>query len=279
VVDIQLQNWKGEILTVITVIISSGIVLGALNGLYNQFVKPNVNVDIAQNKLNPDIITIEVENNGGSSANKLVLKIDSPVRIINYTIFSSNNYTQYENAYLLQVYVPRFVNGEGSLIRIIMLFDGRSIPNFFHYVTVYATFDQGSVIKSTNEISRTWLEQLFDINSLSYYVIFIIGPLIVEIILLWFLRWRRKDLINRNINTIDILYNTFSDNEQACLYQLKQKRKQIYHLFLRNVIRSSGYEILDKKISEYESKILLELKKRDEGENQGEDSELPAGVS
>lgn len=87
-------------------------------------------------------------------------------------------------------------------------------------------------------------------------------------------------MVNRNIKTIDILYDTFSYDENACLYQLKQKRKRMYDLLLRDRMRNSEYEILDRKISEYESKIYSEINKQnDEGENQDKDSDLPVGVS
>jgi hypothetical protein len=146
-------NWKDVgvplITAGLTILFGSTAVITYVVAAY---LIPNVNVNISSDPDNIHSAYISVKNDGKVSATQLTLTIHNPARLLNHSIFSTENYVENKNyttahPNVLKIFVPRFVQGEGSLISVNLNLDPKAEFNSGQYV-VYTTFDQGSVKKT-----------------------------------------------------------------------------------------------------------------------------------
>ena len=118
-------------------ILGSGLVVFTVTTLYSSLInKPIINIDLSEND------TIKVTNKGLAPSTDLMLTIYTKGQITNPTIFSTENITAsitQINPQILQIQSARLASGQGSNITI-------NLPNSnTKNLTVYATYDQGSV--------------------------------------------------------------------------------------------------------------------------------------
>src|SRR5215208_3694628 len=136
---------KASGIQIVSSIIGSSLLLFAITTFYSDFFnKPNVGARIVPN-INGT--SVELTNNGRVSATNLILTVESPANIADYKIFTTENRTIMveEDNHTLVAKFPRFVQGDGSLIKI-EIFSAEQEPDAFNqnYV-VYATYDEGSL--------------------------------------------------------------------------------------------------------------------------------------
>jgi hypothetical protein len=140
-----LVDWKNVgvpiVVTLITLI--GGFVISSLVSV---LFKPDISIELIPHKENIYKVTIDLENKGSAAAKNLKLTMESPHNITSMHIFSTENYTKrYTNSSpILEVNIPRFVQGAGSMVRIDASIDSHSkITKNDRYI-VYSTYDQGS---------------------------------------------------------------------------------------------------------------------------------------
>jgi hypothetical protein len=116
-----MAEWRGIIIQAVSSIIASTVFLSGITNYYYEFYnQPKLVIDITPNN-NEDYrsVTINVTNNGVESAKNLLLTIRSPGDITDSRIFYTENLTiddKLTKDDLLQVHIPRFIHGEGSLV-------------------------------------------------------------------------------------------------------------------------------------------------------------------
>lgn len=253
-----MANWGSTAITIISAILSSSLVLSGLGFIYTQiYNKPDIQIKIIANDVDKRMALIQVVNNGKVPATNLTLKVISPASIINYTIFSSlrtiSHNISKSNSNLLEVQTPKLVQGEGSLIKIVMLINATSKTNYLDY-TAYITYDQGSVIaiplqplpieESINNFMKVWLLPL----------ILIVVGLDTAILIFLLIPYRRKSrerYVNKYKRIIDTTYQAFSTDVQLCLKQLEEVEVKIRTLFRKHKINESQYQTLKHKILYY----------------------------
>jgi len=138
-------DWKnvGVPIAVTLITLIGGVVI---TSLLSVLFKPDISIELIPHKENPYKVTVDMENKGSAAAKNLKLTMESPHNITSMHIFSTENYTKrYTNSSpILEVNIPRFVQGAGSLVRIDALIDSHSkITKNDRYI-VYSTYDQGS---------------------------------------------------------------------------------------------------------------------------------------
>jgi hypothetical protein len=90
-----------------------------------------------------------VTNDGRVPATNFKLVVETSKNIEKYNIFSTENSTNSTETSprLLNLYAPRLVHESGSIVKLDIPFDGS--PNSNLSYNVYATYDQGSIKKSS----------------------------------------------------------------------------------------------------------------------------------
>ena len=107
--------------------------------------KPDVSIELVPSKEDVHNATINLLNKGSAPAKNLKLTMESPHNIVTTDIFGTENYTKrYTNSSSLEVDIPRFAQGKGSLITIAVSIDPHSSIDTNDHYTVYTTYDQGS---------------------------------------------------------------------------------------------------------------------------------------
>jgi len=145
-------DWKNVVVPIITTIIV--VFFGGtavFSFIVNAFLTPDVNVNLSKSPNDKYSAYISVTNLGRVSAKQMTLTIDNPAKILNHTIFSTEEYSEnknYSNTHpkILKIFIPRFVQGEGSVINVNLKVDPTVNIDSGQYV-VYTTYDQGSVRK------------------------------------------------------------------------------------------------------------------------------------
>jgi hypothetical protein len=255
-----MATWTSTGITIISAVLSSSLVLSGLGFIYAQiYSKPDVQIKIIANDIDKRMSLIKVTNNGRMPATNLTLKVISPASIINYTTFSSNlrTITNKLNSNLLEIYTPKFVEGEGSLIKVVMLINATPITNYLDYIA-YATYDQGSVIaiplqpllieESINSFMKVWSLPL---------ILIIIGldTAILIFIVIPYRKKSREKYLNKYKKIINATYKALSTDKILCLKQLEEIEVKIKILFRKRKINDSQYEVLKDEILESKRNI------------------------
>lgn len=107
---------------------------------------------IKQNKTES---SLTVSNSGTAVATNILLTLEVPSEILDKIIFSTENYTiKQESKKSLQLSIPRFANGEGSIISIQTLVNSSKFPEEGY--TIHAAHDRGSAkIQSLDQNIKT----------------------------------------------------------------------------------------------------------------------------
>ena len=150
-------DWKNIAVPIIVAIIAGavGLVSALINFIISALFTPNIQISEEPLKIGDNKVTIDITNNGTAAAKNLKLTVQAPPNTsFNRPFFSTEKYIENAtgNPTKLEMYVPRFVQGVGSLIKIE---SSLSQPNVsgHHYIVysgnyiVYVTYDQGSVEK------------------------------------------------------------------------------------------------------------------------------------
>lgn len=120
--------------------------------LISAIAKPNISIEIGLADENE--ATISIRNIGWSPANNLKLTIEYLFNIIDQNIFSTENYTKSNSSKLLEMNIPRFAQGDGSLLRISTRSQNTSAITEDNQYVVYGTYNEGSNMNSVYVIER-----------------------------------------------------------------------------------------------------------------------------
>jgi hypothetical protein len=121
---------------------------GIVNVIIAYIIKPHMFAEVIQNHLtDPHVVMINVKNTGNAPAKDLDLTVTTSTNITNRTtIFSTENYSKIPTTtpQILHLHIPRFVEGEGSLVGIQMLTDPLPNSTSPESYDIYTTYDVGS---------------------------------------------------------------------------------------------------------------------------------------
>jgi hypothetical protein len=121
---------------------------GIVNVIIAYIIKPDMFAEVLPNHTtDPHVVTINVKNNGNAPAKDLDLTVTTSTNITNHTtIFSTEGFTKINttNPQILHLHIPRFVEGEGSLVSIHMLTDPLPNSTSPEVYDIYTTYDVGS---------------------------------------------------------------------------------------------------------------------------------------
>jgi hypothetical protein len=142
---------------IVSSVIGSSLLVFAITTFYSDFFnKPNVSARIFPN-INGT--SIELTNNGRVPATNLIVTVESPVDIANSKVFTTENFTvenrtimieenrimMIEDKQKLVAKFPRFVHGDGSLIKMEISSTRQQWDALNQNYVIYATYDQGSL--------------------------------------------------------------------------------------------------------------------------------------
>jgi hypothetical protein len=162
---------------------------------------------------------------------------------------------------LLELHLPRLVNGEGSVIKIVII-AASNIVNYKNY-NVYVAYEQGS-IKVGAAKSEFTFEQLTNeffsgegVGTFILTIILTIATVSAFVIPCLITRRRtgRLSYLTKYSKVIDSIYETLRQDKDECLRQLSEIQKEITQLFIRGKINEMKYTILNEKISIYLSRL------------------------
>ncbi|MGB6594674.1 MAG: hypothetical protein WA323_03600 [Candidatus Nitrosopolaris sp.] len=208
-------DWKNVGVPIAVAVIT--LIGGSYVSIVSALFKPSILIVMIPSNKDIHKVRITAQNNGIASAKDMRLTIVSPHKIDNTDIFATENYTKiYNNASSFAMIIPRFVQGKGSLINIIVSTDHRSnITKDDHY-NVYTTYDQGSDVNIQYVLPRpappppTFLHQLSDfLNSplgLAAGVLVTFASIAAGVLasyIQWLLRRRRKQAQQSKYNDRD----------------------------------------------------------------------------
>jgi hypothetical protein len=120
---------------------------GIVDLINSYFYKPSVFIAVVpDNKTTNSTTTIDVTNKGSAPATHLKLTLSAPGKIDDYDVNSTEDYQEVyaQNSTSLVLNIPRFIHGEGSLIKLNLKLENISSSGSDNYVA-YATYDQGSL--------------------------------------------------------------------------------------------------------------------------------------
>jgi hypothetical protein len=105
---------------IIVPIIVAVLGTSVVNIFVSAFLRPEIFTEVIPDAENPLNATINVINKGRAPAKNLQITVEAPYNITNHRIFSTENYTQkfIQNSTTLEVLLPRFSQGDGSLVKI-----------------------------------------------------------------------------------------------------------------------------------------------------------------
>lgn len=149
-------DWKNIGVPIIVAIIAGAVSLvsALVNFIISALFMPNIQISDEPLKIGDNKVTIDITNNGTAAAKNLKLTVKAPPNTsFNRPFFSTEKYIDNAtgNPTKLEMYVPRFVQGAGSLIKIESSLSpanvsGNHIVYSGNYI-VYVTYDQGSIEK------------------------------------------------------------------------------------------------------------------------------------
>jgi hypothetical protein len=164
VTEVRKMTLKDVGIPIITAVIASLIGGSAIINLFvSAFYTPNVNIEIISNKNHGHESTVSVNNRGSAPATNVLLTVETPANISYYKIFSTENHTEKSklSSNELQIYMPRLIHGQGSMVRINTVVDEKSNVTLGAY-TAYITYDQGSsmLLKPVLEKPQSLIDQI-----------------------------------------------------------------------------------------------------------------------
>jgi hypothetical protein len=251
-------NWNTLIVPIITSIIGAILSGSALfsfiiSGLY----KPDMGIEVTPS-IDGHNAKISIVNKGNAPAKNLILTVRAPYNIYTHPIvFSTENYTdkynQSSNSY--ELYVQRFVQGDGSSTSISVQTDPKLNMSSKNYYSAYITYDQGSiryVVPAVQQkpIPKTEYLNMYgnSIYLLAAGIISGISGLIYSIVVHKISKTKRLDRMEKRIDKAIDLSNR---DKVESLRLLKELRTEIINQTKSGEINESDYERLDQKISDY----------------------------
>ena len=167
-------NW-----VILVPIIAAVITLGGAYTtiIVSSLLRPDIEVDlkIPETATNKNEGSISVINEGSAPAKNLKLTVEYPHKITDLNIFRTENYSDTNSSQVLEIYVPRFAQGKGSLVKIASTMDSNITENDKY--KIYLTHDQGSTLELLSE-SQLSSRFSFDIQpwiTSPYFITLVIG--------------------------------------------------------------------------------------------------------
>jgi len=257
---VAMADWKAIGIQIISTIAASSVLLFGLSTFYSDFYnKPNIRIEMTPSILDEKIAMIKVINDGRQPATNLKIIVNSPENITTYRVLSTANSTIVNlsnfNPKFLELYIPKFASGIGSLVRIFISVNTLTDTNYLDYMNVYATYDQGSVkglIPKQLGLADIW-NNFFNEWS---FLISIISSASAPVVLAWVYTKRRRRYLIRYTIAINTTYGTAYQNRKAALERFDEIGRDIGELFAKGELSESHYKILSNQVSEYVGKLL-----------------------
>jgi hypothetical protein len=118
-----------------------------INIISDIFFTPNISMSFLVDPATKNNITLEIKNSGNKAATHYLLTVESPFKVSNYNLFITENSTDLKislsDQKIMQISLPRLVQGAGSLIRLDLQVNSPSNLTTGKMIA-YSTFDQGS---------------------------------------------------------------------------------------------------------------------------------------
>jgi len=255
-----MADWKAIGIQIISTIAASSVLLFGLGTFYSDFYnKPNIRIEMTPSILDEKIAMIKVINDGRQPATNLKIIVNSPENITTYRVLSTASSTIVNlsnfNPKFLELHIPKFASGIGSLVRIFISVNTLTDTNYLDYMNVYATYDQGSVkglIPKQLGLADIW-NNFFNEWS---FLISIISSASAPVVLAWVYTKRRRRYLIRYTIEINTTYGTAYQNRKAALERFDEIGRDIGELFAKGELSESHYKILSNQVSEYVGKLL-----------------------
>ena len=135
-------DWKNVGVPIIVALLSLGsaIIVASFAYIASVILKPNISITTASSS-NLHTTIFDITNIGSAPAKDLKVTVEAPPNVtFNHPIFSTERYTENKtrDPSLLELYVPRFVQGPGSLIRIdTLIARGASLSGSYTFYVTY----------------------------------------------------------------------------------------------------------------------------------------------
>jgi hypothetical protein len=271
-------DWRSTIVPLVIPILTSGLAISGVTFFINEvYFKPNLEIKLLPNELNGDLSTVTVRNIGNVAANNVLLTIQLPNKIISYSIFTTENATLIinpnekedvvgynffnistratnENTGVVELYVPRFVQGNGSLIKVVAFTDPQEDSNNRNY-GVYTTYDGGSTWTGVFRM-LTFQERINSIWDALVFTLSIVPSIIAYSYFAWtrLFRMRYKKQIRyltEYMKIIDCTFNILNYDKERCLSRLYDIQKEFTDIFKAGKLPEWQYDLLNGKISSY----------------------------
>ena len=202
----KITNWKSLLPILIPAILSSGFILTGISTFFNEtFNKPNLQIDINQNQQNKSETDITIKNNGKVTATNITMIVVSQHIIDSYNNFTTENIRiEKINDNILNVTIPKIVQGGGSLVSIKLNTTDTVMPDIHEKYGIFVVYDQGSIYKSFRgyilSISEQFQEFWTIIYSDPFYMI-IIGIIVIALSIIY-LKFLKRLKIRRILDHI-----------------------------------------------------------------------------
>jgi hypothetical protein len=180
-------------LQIIIPILASLVAVAFTTGYNDFYNKPDIKIEVIPDNSN---VTVKVVNLGRAQASHMLLTIETPKSILNHKIFSTENLTISNltnlNPRLFSVYVPRFVQGQGTNATFnLLMADKPNISLLPDHFIVYATYDQGS-------IRFPPIQTLSFLSTITFIILYVIFGVIIALAIRYsYTRVREKIIKNR----------------------------------------------------------------------------------
>lgn len=201
-----MTNWGAAIPIIVAIIGISGVIVPSLstpliNQIYN---KPSLKIDIISESKNKTATTVNLTNTGTMPATNLSLILTANNKIINditnllstvnvtlanpgsHSLLKINGPMAHPKSSFVELHVKKFVNGDGSVIKLAVGAKDAIDKNY----TAYATYDQGSTKRTGAEI--WWSDLSAFANPISSLIYLIVAEVIVVAYIWIRLHKRRK---------------------------------------------------------------------------------------
>jgi hypothetical protein len=224
---------KNTAIQIASAILGSSLVVFGITTFYSEAINiPDIR---AREFSNSTTVSIELTNSGRVPATNLILTTESYTNV-NYEIFTTENLTiVIDDNRMFVAKFPRFVDGNGSLIRIEMSSGEQAAdnPSNLSYI-VYITYDQGS-LKLPGE------RQIFTIP-IGMTVLSAIAAVIVFSIPYFYSRARRErkqlyvSMVSENILYYKEKGDPFDDDLRQNIIKLNRSIKYIRYLKIKVIL-------------------------------------------
>jgi hypothetical protein len=224
---------KNTAIQIASAILGSSLVVFGITTFYSEAINiPDIR---AREFSNSTTVSIELTNSGRVPATNLILTTESYTNV-NYEIFTTENLTiVIDDNRMFVAKFPRFVDGNGSLIRIEMSSGEQAAdnPSNLSYI-VYITYDQG-ILKLPGE------RQIFTIP-IGMTVLSAIAAVIVFSIPYFYSRARRErkqlyvSMVSENILYYKEKGDPFDDDLRQNIIKLNRSIKYIRYLKIKVIL-------------------------------------------